>query len=67
MVGPAVNPKSRGAVPVPTRVEAMDAMVYIENGLFQATYFMSDLLDLRLPTVTATCVLVTYFAPRPEP
>lgn len=45
----------------------MEALVYIANVLYLASYFMSDLLRLRLLTVTAACVLVAYFSLRPEP
>ena len=47
----------------------MEALVYIANVLYLASYFMSDLLRLRLRllTVTAACVLVAYFSLQPEP
>ena len=45
----------------------MEALVYIANGLYLLSYFMNDMLRLRLLTVTAACCLVGYFYCRPEP
>ncbi len=54
-------------IAVPAGVKTMEALVYIANVLYLASYFMSDLLRLRLLTVTAACVLVAYFSLQPEP
>lgn len=45
----------------------MEALVYIANTLYLASYFMQDLLRLRLLTITAAICLVGYFYLRPEP
>ena len=45
----------------------MEILVYIANMLYLASYFMNDMLRLRLLTVIAACVLVAYFYFRPEP
>ena len=45
----------------------MEALVYVANGLYLASYFMNDMLRLRLLTITAACLLVAYFYFRPEP
>lgn len=45
----------------------MEALVYIANLLYLASYFMQDILWLRALTITAAICLVGYFALRPEP
>lgn len=45
----------------------MESLVYIANSMYLASYFMNDMLRLRLLTVTAACCLVGYFYLRPEP
>ena len=45
----------------------MESLIYLANGLYVASYFMSDILRLRLLTVTAASCLATYFYSLPEP
>jgi len=45
----------------------MESLIYIANGLYVASYFMKDILRLRLLTVTAASCLATYFYSLPEP
>lgn len=45
----------------------MEALVYIANLLYLASYFMQDMLRLRALTITAAMCLVGYFYLRPEP
>ena len=37
------------------------------NGMYLASYFMKDMLHLRVLTVAAALCLVAYFYVRPEP
>ncbi len=45
----------------------MESLVYMANGMYLASYFMKDMLHLRILTVTAALCLVAYFYFRPEP
>lgn len=45
----------------------MEFLIFIANGLYLVSYLVKDILKLRLLTVSAACVLVTYFASQPEP
>ena len=45
----------------------MESLVFVANGLYLVSYFMNDMLRLRMLTVTAACCLVAYFYLRPEP
>jgi len=45
----------------------METLIYVANGLYVASYFMSDILRLRLLTVTAASCLATYFYSLPQP
>ena len=45
----------------------MEWLIFVANGLYLLSYMTKDILKLRLLTVTAACVLVTYFAAQPEP
>lgn len=45
----------------------MEALIYIANMLYLASYFMQDILRLRALTITAAMCLVGYFYLRPEP
>lgn len=45
----------------------MEALVYIANLLYLASYFTQDILRLRALTITAAICLVAYFYLRPEP
>ena len=45
----------------------MEILIYVANGLYLASYFMKDILRLRILTVVAACCLVAYFYIRPEP
>jgi hypothetical protein len=45
----------------------MEALIFVANGLYVAAYFMTDILRLRLLTVTAAGCLAAYFYALPEP
>jgi hypothetical protein len=45
----------------------MEFLVYMANGMYLASYFMKDMLHLRVLTVAAALCLVAYFYARPEP
>jgi len=45
----------------------MDSLIFVANGMYVASYFMNDILRLRLLTVTAASCLATYFYSLPEP
>jgi hypothetical protein len=45
----------------------METLIFVANGLYVASYFMNDILRLRLLTVTAATCLATYFYSLPEP
>ena len=45
----------------------MEALIFVANGLYVASYFMNDILRLRLLTVTAAGCLAAYFYALPEP
>ncbi len=45
----------------------MEFLVYMANGMYLASYFMKDMLHLRILTVAAALCLVAYFYVRPEP
>lgn len=45
----------------------MEALIFVANGLYVASYFMNDILRLRLLTITAAACLATYFYSLPEP
>lgn len=45
----------------------MEAFVYTANFLYLASYLVRDILHLRLLTIVAACLLVTYFYNQPEP
>lgn len=45
----------------------MDLLVFAANLLFVATYFVNDLLRLRLLSVVACVCLAIYFATLPQP
>ena len=45
----------------------MDAMLYIANGLNLLSYFVRDILHLRVFTIASVTCLALYFASRPEP
>lgn len=45
----------------------METLVYIANCLYLASYFVQDMLRLRVLTITAALCLVGYFYLRPEP
>ncbi len=45
----------------------MESLVYMANGMYLASYFMKDMLHLRILTVTAALCLVAYFYFRAEP
>lgn len=45
----------------------MEMLVYAANGMYVFAYFTTDMLRLRLLTVTAATCLAAYFLCRPEP
>ncbi len=45
----------------------MESLVYAANGMYVAAYFMTDMLRMRILTVTAATCLATYFFCQPEP
>lgn len=45
----------------------MEILIFVANGLYVASYFMNDILRLRLLTVTAATCLAAYFYSLPEP
>jgi hypothetical protein len=45
----------------------MEILIYVANCLYLLSYLVKDMLKLRMLTVTAACVLVTYFAAQPQP
>ncbi len=45
----------------------MDAMLYIANALNLLSYFVRDILHLRVFTIASVTCLALYFASRPEP
>lgn len=45
----------------------MDALLYLANGLNLLSYFVRDVLCLRVFTTVAVTCLALYFAGRPEP
>lgn len=45
----------------------MDALLYLANGLNLLSYFVRDVLCLRVFTTAAVTCLALYFAGRPEP
>ena len=45
----------------------MDAMLYLANGLNLLSYFVRDILHLRIFTIASVTCLALYFASRPEP
>ncbi len=45
----------------------MEFLIYIANGMYLVSYFMKDMLHLRILTVFAALCLVAYFYMRPEP
>lgn len=45
----------------------METLIYAANSLYVVAYFTTDMLRLRLLTVTAASCLATYFYSLPEP
>ena len=45
----------------------MEALIYIANMLYLASYFVQDILRLRALTITAAMCLTGYFYLQPEP
>ena len=45
----------------------MEILVYMANGMYLASYFMKEMLHLRMLTVVAALCLSAYFYFRPEP
>ena len=45
----------------------MEFLIYLANGLYLVSYMVKDILKLRLLTISAACILVTYFSLQPEP
>lgn len=45
----------------------MDALIFVANGLFLASYAVRDMLHLRVLAALAAVCLVVYFGTRSEP
>lgn len=45
----------------------MESLIFAANGMYVASYFMHDILRLRLLTVVAAACLATYFYVLPQP
>lgn len=45
----------------------MEMLVYVANVLYLLSYMVRDMLHLRLLTITAAILLVTYFYRQPDP
>jgi hypothetical protein len=45
----------------------MEFMIYVANGMYVASYFMKDILRLRILSVLAASCLIAYFYCRAEP
>ena len=45
----------------------MEALVNAANVLYLASYFVRDMLKLRILTVVAASMLIVYFYSQPEP
>ena len=45
----------------------MEILIYAANCLYLFSYTVKDILKLRILTVSAACILVTYFSIQPEP
>jgi hypothetical protein len=45
----------------------MESLVYAANILYLLSYFVRDILLLRMFTIVAACCLVTYFYNQAEP
>jgi hypothetical protein len=45
----------------------MDALVFIANLLYVSSYFVRDVLRLRIFTAIAATILAVYFGTLPEP
>ncbi len=45
----------------------MESLIYAANGMYVFAYFMTDMLRMRILTVTAASCLATYFYCQPEP
>ena len=45
----------------------MEFLIYLANGCYLVSYLVKDILKLRLLTISAACILVTYFSLQPEP
>jgi hypothetical protein len=45
----------------------MEFMIYVANGLYVASYFMKDILHLRILSAVAASCLIAYFYFRAEP
>ena len=45
----------------------MEILVYMANGMYLASYFMKEMLHLRMLTIAAALCLSAYFYIRPDP
>jgi len=45
----------------------MEALITLANLLYLLSYFMQDILRLRILTIVAASILIAYFWLRPEP
>ena len=48
-------------------VGTMEILVYMASGMYLASYFMKEMLHLRMLTVVAALCLSAYFYIRPNP
>jgi hypothetical protein len=45
----------------------MESLIFVANGMYVVSYFMNDILRLRMLTVVAAGCLATYFYFLPQP
>ncbi len=45
----------------------MESLIYAANGMYVCAYFMTDMLRMRILTVTGAICLATFFYCQPEP
>ena len=45
----------------------MEILIYAANGMYVSAYFMTDMLRMRLLSITGATCLAVYFYCQPEP
>lgn len=45
----------------------MESLIFVANGMYVVSYFMHDILRLRMLTIVAAGCLATYFYLLPQP